>query len=80
MIEKDKQLHLLAGFATGIFPAIMYQGGGLLVAVGAGLLKEYYDSTGKGIAEPKDVFFTIAGGLLAEAWVHFAADLLRGFY
>jgi len=77
-IAKDKQLHMLGGFAAGIFPALFIQGGGFVVAILVGLLKEYDDATGKtrGTVDPKDVLFSIFGGLLAEAWVHFCATIL----
>jgi hypothetical protein len=73
MIAKDKQLHVLAGFAAGIFPALFAFGGGLLVAIAAGAAKEYDDAHGKtrGVEDNKDILATIAGGLLAELWVAF---------
>jgi hypothetical protein len=78
MIARDKQLHILAGFAAGIFPAILQPGAGTAVAFLAGKAKEYDDGHGKtrGTVEKADLYFTMAGGILADAWACTAALLV----
>lgn len=69
MIPKDKQLHLLAGFAAGIFPAVLAGApAGSLVALVAGIAKEYDDGHGRnrGTVDKMDVWYTVAGGVLSD--------------
>lgn len=64
MIAHDKALHVIAGvvvFAVFQFVSPLV---GLLMATTAGVVKELYDSTGKGTVDVMDVVYTVAGGLL----------------
>jgi hypothetical protein len=75
-MDQDKKLHLLAGFAAGIFPAILAGPvAGVVVAAVAGLGKEAYDAQGNGTSEAEDLAATAAGGALASLWA-WAAPLL----
>ena len=70
MIPKDKQMHFAAGFTLGgmaiaskeikypFFTAVA-------VATTAGVAKEYFDSRTGGTVENKDVYFTVAGGIVS---------------
>jgi hypothetical protein len=77
MIPYDKKLHLLAGFAVGIFPAIFLPMAGTVTAAFAGLYKEYDDGHGdtRGTVDKNDWTATVLGGLAADA-VAFGATLL----
>jgi hypothetical protein len=75
-MQQDKKLHVLAGFAAGIFPALLLAvPAGTVVASLAGVAKEYDDKTGKtrGTVDRKDALATMIGGILADAWVILAA-------
>lgn len=76
MIPRDKQLHILAGFTFGIFPAIFLPLAGTVTAALAGLWKEYEDGHGntRGTVDPDDWTATLVGGVLADA-----AALLGGW-
>jgi hypothetical protein len=80
MIPYDKKLHLLAGFAVGIGPAIFLPMAGTVVAAFAGLAKEYDDGHGAtlGDVDVNDWSATVIGGILSDA-AAFLGVLLAGF-
>lgn len=79
MIAKDKQLHLIAGGFVGlVFSVAAYMVGiqhpaiyGIFMASVAGLGKEYYDSKHpeKHTVDPKDVAYTLYGGIISSVIV-----------
>lgn len=83
----DKLLHLLAGVAVGAFLAPAGPGVGAIGAFLAGWAKErLWDRQRNRRAvragmppahtvDPRDAWFTAAGGLLADAWLNWLAPI-----
>jgi uncharacterized protein YfiM (DUF2279 family) len=70
IIPKDKQMHLAAGFTLGGLSISSKQvkhpfWTSVLMATSAGAAKELYDSRTGGTSEVKDVYFTVAGGVVS---------------
>jgi hypothetical protein len=70
-MDADTKLHLLAGFAAGIFPAIFLMLAGTITAALVGLYKEYDGGHGdtRGTTDVNDWTATLSGGILADVVV-----------
>ena len=69
MLPLDKQLHLLSG---GFLAALLLPFGMPTAWMGvaaAAVLKELWDSTGRGTPDWKDAFATIVGGSVVISWL-----------
>lgn len=62
---RDKKLHTLAGFIISIILGAWWPFVGIIAAVIAGGVKEWWDSKGNGTVEFLDFVFTVIGGLIA---------------
>lgn len=71
---KDKQLHLVGGaaIAAAVTAGTRNEWHGFLAGTASGLLKEVYDSTGRGHVSAKDAAVTAIGALIGArftGWV-----------
>ncbi len=71
----DKILHLLAGFSIAALLAPFVLWWALLPVALAGAAKELRDRSGHGTYDPRDFWWTVAGGVVAVL-VHL---VLKGF-
>lgn len=64
-IQIDKAAHFLAGFGLAAWLAPFVLWWALVPVVALGAAKELYDRTGRGTYDPRDFWFTVAGGPVA---------------
>lgn len=87
LIASDKQLHFMAGAFIGsaVYGVVYGNSGGnrkkarvagIVVATGAGILKECYDIGGSGF-DPKDLAYTIAGGVTLVYTIDITAHMFK---
>ena len=71
---KDKQLHLVGGaaIAAAVTAGTRNEWHGFLAGTASGLLKEVYDSTGRGHVSAKDAAVTALGALLGAKFTGWA--------
>lgn len=74
-IQIDKAAHFLAGMALAALLVPFVLGWSLLPVVLAGAAKELRDRSGSGTYDPRDFWWTVAGGVVAVL-AHLA---LKGF-
>jgi len=65
MLQRDKQLHFIAGITISLVRGMLF---GPLLGLGAAVVtgssKELYDLSGRGNPEWADLWFTIGGGIV----------------
>ncbi len=63
--QSDKRLHMYCGFAISLVVGIIIPWCGIIAAMVAGGIKEWWDSRGHGCVEILDFVFTTIGGIIA---------------